>query len=77
MLLSFVRLTGALAGFFFGFYLGAALLEITEVSPPSNKVIVVVLLAIACSILGWLGAPYVTVQPARAIWKLPCWRLER
>ncbi len=67
MFLSFIRLAGALAGFFFGFYLGAALLEITEVTPPSNKVIVVVLLAVACSILGWLGAPYATVQPARAV----------
>ncbi|MDE3194521.1 MAG: PIN domain nuclease [Chloroflexota bacterium] len=67
MLLSFVRWVGAIVGFFFGFFLGAQLLEVTEVSPPSNKVIVVFLLAIACSIIGWLGAPYVTVQPGRAI----------
>lgn len=66
-MVSFVRWVGAVVGFFFGFYLGAQLLEVTEVSPPSNKVIVVFLLAIACSILGWLGAPYVTVQPGRAL----------
>ena len=69
MLLSFFRFLGALAGFFFGFALGAELLEVSEVSPPSNKVIVVVLLGIACSIIGWLGAPYVTVVPARVIEK--------
>ncbi len=67
MLQSFFRLVGALAGFLFGFELGAQLLEVSEISPPSNKVIVVVLLAIACSIIGWLGAPYVTVMPARAL----------
>ncbi|MBU6424033.1 MAG: hypothetical protein KGQ88_08375, partial [Chloroflexi bacterium] len=67
MLLSFVRWVGAVVGFFFGFYLGAQLLEVTEVAPPSNKVTVVFLLAIACSIIGWLGAPYVTVQPGQAL----------
>jgi uncharacterized protein YacL len=67
MLLSFFRFIGALAGFLFGFALGAQLLEVTEVTPPSNKVIVVVLLGVACSIIGWLGAPYVTVMPARAL----------
>ena len=67
MLLSLFRFLGALAGFLFGFELGAQLLEVSEISPPSNKVIVVVLLAIACSIIGWLGAPYVTVMPARAL----------
>lgn len=66
MLLSFVRLAGALAGFFVGFYLGAELLQITQVTPVSNQVTVVLLLGIACAILGWLGAPYVTVLPARA-----------
>ncbi len=67
MVLAFVRWVGAVVGFFFGFYLGAQLLEVSEVSPPSNKVIVIFLLAIACSILGWLGAPYVTVQPGHAL----------
>lgn len=67
MLLSFFRLVGALVGFLFGFYLGAALLEVTEVAPVSNQVTVVILLGIACSILGWLGAPYVTIHPAHAL----------
>lgn len=67
MLLSFVRLGGALFGFFFGFYLGAQLLQISQVTPVSNQVTVVLLLAVACAILGWLGAPYVTVLPARAL----------
>ncbi|MDE3102237.1 MAG: PIN domain nuclease [Chloroflexota bacterium] len=67
MLLSFVRWVGAVVGFFFGFYLAAQLLEVTQVAPPSNKVTVVFLLAVACSIIGWLGAPYVTVQPGRAL----------
>lgn len=67
MLMSFVRLVGSLVGFIFGFSLGAQLLEVSEVTPVSNRVTVVLLLAIACSILGWLGAPYVTVQPGRAL----------
>lgn len=67
MLLSFFRLTGALVGFFFGFYLGAALLRVTEVRLGSDQVTVVILLGVACSILGWLGAPYVTVHPGRAL----------
>lgn len=67
MLLSFFRLAGALVGFLFGFYLGAALLQVSEVNPPDNRVTVVILLAIACAILGWLGAPYVTLLPARAM----------
>ncbi len=67
MLLAFVRWVGAVVGFFFGFYLGAQLLEVTEVSPTSNKVVVVFLLGIACSMLGWLGAPYVTIQPGQAL----------
>lgn len=59
----FIRVIAALIGFVFGFFLGANLLEITELTP-NNRVLVVLLLAIACSILGWLGAPYVTVMPA-------------
>lgn len=67
MLLSLIRLGGALFGFFFGFYLGAELLQITQVTPVSNQVTVVLLLAVACAILGWLGAPYATILPARRI----------
>jgi uncharacterized protein YacL len=59
-----LRLFAALIGWFFGFYLGASLLEVTQVSPVSNQLLVVFLLATACAILGWLGAPYVTVRPA-------------
>jgi uncharacterized protein YacL len=64
---AFIRLGAALIGWFFGFFLGATLLEVTVVTPPSNQVLVVFLLATACAILGWLGAPYVTVIPARTI----------
>jgi len=67
VLLSFFRLLGAFIGFFFGFRLGAALLEVTQIDPPDERVYVVVLLGIACSIIGWLGAPYATVFPSRAI----------
>lgn len=63
----FVRLLAALIGWFFGFYLGASLLEVSNVTPVSNQVLVVLLFAAACAILGWLGAPYVTVTPARII----------
>lgn len=65
--MAFLRLTAALIGWIFGFYLGASLLEVTHVTPVSNQVLVVFLLATACAILGWLGAPYVTVRPAQAI----------
>lgn len=63
--MALIRLGGALIGFFFGFYLGAALLEVSQVTTASNQVLVVFLLATACAILGWLGAPYVTVVPVR------------
>ncbi len=63
--MAFIRGIAALIGWFFGFYLGASLLEVTQVTPVSNQVLVVFLLATACAILGWLGAPYVTVRPAR------------
>jgi uncharacterized protein YacL len=63
----FFRILAALIGWFFGFYLGASLLEVTTVTSVSNQVLVVLLLATACAILGWLGAPYVTVLPARAL----------
>ncbi len=65
--MALIRLCGALIGWPFGFYLGAQLLQISQVSPFSNQVLVVFLLAAACAILGWLGAPYVTVAPARAV----------
>jgi len=63
----FLRLAVALIGWFFGFYLGASLLQVSQVTPLSNQVYVVLLLAAACAILGWLGAPYVTVVPARRV----------
>lgn len=63
----FIRLGAALIGFIFGGYLGLSLLQISEVYPVSNQVLVVMLLAAACAILGWLGAPYVTVLPARFV----------
>jgi uncharacterized protein YacL len=63
----FLRILVALIGWFFGFYLGASLLDVTTVTPLSNQVYVVLLLGTACAILGWLGAPYVTVLPARVI----------
>ena len=59
----FFRFAGALVGFFFGFFLAAQLLQISQVTPPNNQVLVVLLLAVACAILGWLGAPYATVLP--------------
>ncbi len=65
--MAFLRLGAALIGWIFGFYLGASLLEISRVTPVSNQVLVVFLLATACAILGWLGAPYVTVRPARFV----------
>jgi uncharacterized protein YacL len=67
--MAFIRLVAALIGFVFGFFLGASLLQVTQVTPVSNQVTVVLLLATACAILGWLGAPYVTVRPARFIVK--------
>ncbi len=63
--MAFIRLAAALIGWFFGFFLGASLLEVSRVTPVSNQVLVVFLLATACAILGWLGAPYITVRPAR------------
>lgn len=65
--MAFLRLFAALIGWFFGFVLGANLLEVSQVTPVSNQVLVVFLLATACAILGWLGAPYVTVLPARSL----------
>ncbi len=65
--MAFIRLGAALLGWFFGFFLGATLLEVTVVTPVTNQILVVFLLATACAILGWLGAPYVTVLPARII----------
>jgi uncharacterized protein YacL len=64
---AFIRLVAALIGFVFGFFLGANLLQVTQVTPANNQVLVVLLLATACAILGWLGAPYVTVMPAAIV----------
>ena len=58
-----LRFSGALIGFFIGFFLAAELLQVSQVTPVSNQVLVVFLLAVACAILGWLGAPYATVKP--------------
>src|SRR5205823_1525401 len=63
-LVGFIRLVAALIGFVFGFFLGSSLLQVTQVTPLTNQILVVLLLATACAILGWLGAPYVTVMPA-------------
>ena len=63
--LSLIRLAGAVVGFLFGFYLGAALLQVTEVTPLDDRVRAVLLMGLLCAILGWLGAPYATVVPAR------------
>jgi len=60
----FFRFGGALIGFFVGFFLAAELLQVSQVTPVSNQVLVIFLLAVACAILGWLGAPYATVKPA-------------
>ena len=65
--MGFIRLVAALIGFVFGFFLGSSLLQVTQVSPLTNQILVVLLLATACAILGWLGAPYVTVMPATYI----------
>jgi uncharacterized protein YacL len=63
----FIRLVAALIGFVFGFFLGSSLLQVTQVTPLTNQILVVLLLATACAILGWLGVPYVTVMPAAYI----------
>jgi uncharacterized protein YacL len=63
----FLRFGGALVGFFFGFFLAAQLLQVSQVTPLSNQVTVVFLLGVACAILGWLGAPYATIAPFRWI----------
>ena len=65
--MGFIRLIAALIGFVFGFFLGSSLLQVTQVTPLTNQILVVLLLATACAILGWLGAPYVTVMPAAYI----------
>lgn len=62
-----IRSVGALIGLIFGGLLGGSLLEISQVTPVDNRLRVVVLLGIACAIIGWLGAPYATVYPARSI----------
>ncbi len=67
MLLSFFRLAGALVGFVFGFFLGAELLQVTQVTPVSDQVRAVFLMGTLCAILGWLGAPYATILPARSV----------
>ena len=67
MLLSFLRFLGAIAGFMFGIYLGAQLLQVTDVTTIDDRVRAVLLMGVLCAIIGWLGAPYVTVLPAGAV----------
>lgn len=67
--MGFVRLVGSIVGFIFGFFLGAELLQLTQVTPLSNQVLVVFLLGTLCAILGWLGSIYMLVYPARWIVK--------
>ncbi len=64
-MLAFIRLVGALIGWPFGFFLGVSLLQLSQLNELSSRLIVVVLLATACGILGWLGMEYVTLRPAR------------
>ena len=66
-MLAFLRLIGALIGWLFGLILGVSLLEVSRVDEINNRIIVVVLLATACAILGFLGIEYVTVRPARLL----------
>ncbi len=60
-----LRLLAALIGWAFGFFLGVSLLEVSDIKEVSNRLIVVLLLATACAILGTLGVEYVTIVPAR------------
>ncbi|OLC56672.1 MAG: hypothetical protein AUH85_05620, partial [Chloroflexi bacterium 13_1_40CM_4_68_4] len=64
-MLAFLRLLGALIGFIFGLLLGVSLLEVSRINEVDNRIIVVLLLATACGILGFLGVEYVTVRPTR------------
>src|SRR5919204_899631 len=66
-MLSLLRFIAAFIGWIFGFLLGVALLEVSRINEVDNRVIVVLLLATACGILGFLGVEYVTVRPARWI----------
>src|SRR5919202_304288 len=64
-MLPLLRFIAAFIGWIFGFLLGVALLEVSRINEVDNRVIVVLLLATACGILGFLGVEYVTVRPAR------------
>ena len=64
-MLALLRLVGALIGWIFGFILGVSLLEVSRINEVDNRIIVVLLLATACGILGFLGIEYVTLRPAR------------
>jgi len=59
-----LRIAGAIIGGLFGLYLGLAYLG-TPTLPPSDKGLFLITLVIACTLLGALGIPYVTVKPAR------------
>ncbi len=64
-MLPFLRLIGAFIGWIFGFILGVSLLEVSRINEVDNRIIVVLLLATACGILGFLGIEYITLRPAR------------
>jgi uncharacterized protein YacL len=51
----------------FGLYLGAQLLQVTDVTTIDDRVRAVLLMGVLCSIIAWLGAPYATVLPAQAL----------
>ncbi len=64
-MLALLRLIGAFIGWIFGFILGISLLEVSRINEVDNRIIVVLLLATACGILGFLGVEYITLRPAR------------
>ena len=64
-MVAFLHLIGAFIGWIFGFLLGVALLSVSRIDEVDNRVIVVLLLATACGILGYLGVEYITLRPAR------------
>lgn len=67
MLLTSIRLGGALFGFFFGSWLGKELLRFGQLTTAEDQITVVSAVSAACGILGWLGAPYATILPGRVI----------
>ncbi len=64
-MLAFLRLISAFIGWIFGAFLGISLLEVSRINEVDNRIIVVLLLATACGILGFLGVEYITLRPAQ------------